>query len=193
MSEVLVGIDEVGRGAWAGPLVVGAVILVADAQIEGLKDSKLLSLRQRERLVPQIQAAAISWAIGIVEVWELDAIGLGASLGLAAQRAIDCLRLRPTKALVDGKYPFRNVDIEQQPIIGGDRSVPCISAASVIAKVMRDQVMRELHDCDHQVQPFRFDLNKGYPSALHRAMLATHGPLAHHRRSFAPIRALLKR
>ncbi len=188
---MIVGIDEVGRGAWAGPLVVGAVVLPADAHIEGLKDSKLLSPRQRERLVPVIQSLAMSWAVGVVLVDELDDIGLAASLGLAAQRATDQLLVKPTRFLVDGKYPYRNFLVEQELIIGGDNTIPCISAASVIAKVFRDNLMRDLHKSDATVRPFRFDLNKGYPSALHRSVLCESGPSIYHRRSFAPIRKLL--
>lgn len=189
--SIVVGIDEVGRGAWAGPLVVGAVALPIEATIDGLRDSKLLTPQARERLIPIIQGVAVSWAIGVVEVSELDQIGLAASLGLAAQRAIEQLSIQPATVLVDGKYPYRGFSINQQPIVGGDATIPCISAASVIAKVLRDQMMVDLHRREAHIESFRFDLNKGYPSVLHRQALATHGPSTHHRRSFAPIRALL--
>ncbi len=190
-KNMVVGIDEVGRGAWAGPLVVGAVIFREGCQIDGLTDSKLLTPNQRERLVPIIQSVAVAWAIGVVEVQELDSIGLGASLGLAAQRAVEALVVQPSSVLIDGKYPYRNFSLKQQPIIGGDKTVLCISAASVVAKVLRDQMMFDLHKSDATVRSFRFDLNKGCPSALHRSVLTERGPSIHHRQSFAPIRRLL--
>ena len=219
--KVIVGIDEVGRGAWAGPLVVGAVILPPNRRILGLRDSKLLSPVDRETIANRLKTIAVSWSVGVVEVHELDELGLGRSLGVAAQRAIEGLGLAPSPtlrkspsldsardkpdtsevvptvqsiiALVDGKYPFRGLDIEQRTIVSGDRLVRSIAAASVIAKVERDRMMRTLHRSDPSVRRFRFDQNKGYPSSLHRQLLTELGPTPHHRTCFTPVQLALNR
>lgn len=190
--QVVVGIDEVGRGAWAGPLVVGAVILPPNRRLLRLRDSKLLLRSERDQLASRVKRVATSWSIGVVDVRELDEVGLGVALGIAAKRALDGLSVMPTLCLVDGKYPLRSLEIEQQPIIKGDTSVRCIAAASVIAKVERDRMMRTLHRSDLRARPYRFDLNKGYPSSLHQQRLGIHGASPFHRTSFAPIRALLE-
>lgn len=187
----VVGIDEVGRGAWAGPLVVGAVVLPPARRILQLRDSKLLDRQQRETLSRRIKRIALGWAVGVVDLPELDEIGLAASLSVAATRAISSLPVVPTAALVDGKYPFKGLTIEQAAVIKGDQLVRCIAAASVIAKVERDRMMRTLHRSAPAVRPYRFDLNKGYPSPLHQGRLQAYGPSPYHRASFSPIRALL--
>ncbi len=187
----IVGIDEVGRGAWAGPLVVGAVILPHDRRILQLRDSKLLGRLAREQLSRRIKRVAVSWAIGIVDLPELDEIGLAASLALAAERAIARLAVRPTVALVDGKYPFKGLAIEQAAVVKGDQLIRCVAAASVVAKVERDRMMRTLHRNERSVRPFRFDRNKGYPSPSHQEQLRSIGPSAHHRTSFSPIRTMV--
>lgn len=186
----IVGLDEVGRGAWAGPLVMGAVLLDPGLEIAGLRDSKQLTPAQREALVPQIHSLARAWSLGIVEVEALNQLGLGRSLELAAQRALAELAIDPDYLLFDGKYPLRSVPIAQEAIVRGDGLVASIAAASVIAKVYRDRLMRELHLAEAEVASYRFDLNKGYPSAWHRQSLKEHGPSRHHRTCFAPIAAL---
>ncbi len=188
----VVGVDEVGRGAWAGPLVVGAVVLPPERRILGLRDSKLLDREKREQLSRRIKRIALCWAVGVVDLPELDEIGLAASLSVAATRAIGSLSVVPTAALVDGKYPFKGLTIEQVAVIKGDQHVRCIAAASVIAKVERDRMMRTLHRSTPAVRPYRFDRNKGYPSPLHQERLRTHGASSHHRASFSPIRALVR-
>lgn len=189
--DIVVGIDEVGRGAWAGPLIVGAVVLPANRRLLGLRDSKLLPRLDRERLARRIKRTARAWSIGIVDVREMNEIGLAAALGLAARRAIDGLGMLPTLCLVDGKYPFRTLDIEQRSVVKGDVTVRCIAAASVVAKVERDRMMRTLHRHDASVRHFRFDLNKGYPAPVHRQALVSLGPTSHHRTCFTPIRELI--
>lgn len=197
-GEVVVGIDEVGRGSLAGPLVVGAVALgtLADPP-EGLDDSKALSPRQREALVPQLEAWVDGWSLGWVTAGEIDAWGLALALSVAASRALDELSPQPSFALVDGTHNFLRaprdvalgVDAPSTPyaglahstIVRGDAASAVIAAASVLAKVHRDQFMRELHaQCPH----YAWDANKGYGSAAHLEALRTFGPSPHHRRSW---------
>ncbi|MBI4175503.1 ribonuclease HII [Candidatus Berkelbacteria bacterium] len=186
--KLICGIDEVGRGAWAGPLVIGAVILPPDRRILTLRDSKLLRRDERELLARRIKRVALAWAIGIVEVTEMNQIGLGQSLMLAAERAVASLRIAPTQILIDGRYPWKGLAIPQHAIVRGDQTVRVIAAASVIAKVERDRMLRTLHRTDKLVRRYRFDLNKGYPSPFHQAQLRELGPSVHHRLSFRPIR-----
>jgi ribonuclease HII len=188
---LIAGVDEVGRGAWAGPLVMAAVILKTKSRFPGLKDSKLLSVLQREKLAPRIRARALVWALGIVDVDELNQFGLGPSLHLAAKRAVDGLSLKPDYVLVDGKHRVRGLPYRQQAIIRGDQTVMSIAAASVVAKVARDELMRDLHAIDPTIEHFHFHLNKGYPSPHHRAQLRLYGPSPYHRRTFIPIQAAL--
>lgn len=185
--KLIAGLDEVGRGAWAGPLVMGAVILPVHCRIAGLRDSKLLSPSKREKIAIRIKKVALAWGIGVVHIAEINHFRLGQSLILAASRAIEQLNPRPDYLLVDGRYPFGKLKIRQQAIIAGDQSVSAIAAASVIAKVERDQMMTQLHERDLLLQQFRFDLNKGYPSPHHRLMLNKIGPSPHHRLNFKPV------
>lgn len=187
--RLIAGLDEVGRGAWAGPLVVGTVILPANRRILKLRDSKLLSRVLREKLARRIKRLCQAWAIGVVTVAELNLWGLAKSLGIAAQRAVDGLSVKPDLLVVDGKDPFRDLTLPQQMVIGGDQRIRSIAAAAVIAKVERDQMLRTLHRQEKGLRRYRFDLNKGYPSPHHRAMLQRYGPSPHHRLSFAPVRA----
>lgn len=197
-GEVVVGLDEVGRGSLAGPLVVGAVTLRAmAAPPEGLDDSKALSPRQREALVPQLDGWADEWSLGWVSAGEIDEWGLALALSVAATRALDGLSRAPTFALVDGSHNFlrapRDValGVDAPPttyagmahttIVKGDSVSAATAAASVLAKVRRDQHMRELHaECPQ----YSWDANKGYGSAAHLAALRTLGPSFHHRRSW---------
>lgn len=191
--DSIVGIDEVGRGAWAGPLVVGAVILPNDRRVIGLRDSKVLTREQRDRLSRRLKRIAVSWSIGIVDVREMNEIGLAQSLSVAATRAVDGLSIQPSIGLLDGKHQFKGLKLEHRTIIQGDMSIRCIAAASVIAKVERDRMMRTLHRNEPVVRRYRFDLNKGYLSPFHQEKLRDIGPSLHHRQSFAPIQALLER
>ena len=188
--EVIAGIDEVGRGAWAGPLVVGAVILPNDRRILGLRDSKLLTREERDDLSPRLKRAALAWSVGIVDVREMNEIGLANSLSVAASRAVNGLSMRPSIGLLDGKHQLKGLKLEHRTVIKGDILIRCIAAASVIAKVERDRMMRTLHRAESTVRSYRFDLNKGYPSPLHQAKLREFGSSVHHRMCFAPVREL---
>lgn len=190
--RLVAGLDEVGRGAWAGPLVMGAVILPPDVQMRGLRDSKLLNPAQRESLALRIKQIAITWSLGIVTVPELNEFGLAASLHLAAQRAIAGLEPQADAVLFDGKSRVRGIELPQETIVRGDQLVRAIAAASIVAKVARDEMMCELHSFSADEGRYRFDRNKGYPSLIHRIALETYGISDQHRQCFAPIKELMK-
>lgn len=181
------GVDEVGRGPWAGPMVAGAAILGAGHGIEGIADSKAISRNERERIAALLQERAMI-GIGIVEVPELDRIGLTAANDLAMARAVKNLRQRPAYALIDGRRAPKGLSCPCRAIIKGDASSLSIAAASIAAKVMRDRLMARLA----QVFPFYgWETNAGYGTAAHRAGLERHGVTPHHRRSFKPIADIL--
>lgn len=187
--DLVAGLDEAGRGAWAGPLVAGAVILPRDADIAGLRDSKLLSPKRREQLYSMIVDAAVAWAVGVVEVGELDARGVGVANRLALQRAAAALSPLPHHLLVDGR-DLTNFLVPHTAIVDGDAKEQCIAAASIVAKVTRDRIMVRLHVTYPR---YGFDRHKGYGVAAHDAALKKYGPTAEHRTSFAPIRVLIGR
>lgn len=187
MDELTAGVDEVGRGPLAGPVVACAVILDPNNPIEGIKDSKALSEKKREVLYDLITTHCICWAIGRAEVSEIDDINILQASLLAMQRAISGLSVRPNIVLVDGRE-LPKIDIKAQAIIGGDKTVPAISAASIIAKVTRDREMVELN----QIYPgYDLSSNKGYGTKKHMAGLQELGATDIHRRSFAPVRNVL--
>jgi len=181
---MLVGIDEVGRGCWAGPVVAGAVVL--DAPIAGLRDSKLLTARRRQSLAMEIEVSAAAFGIGWVDAAELDAIGLSAAVGLAMRRALSAISLPYGKVIVDGSYNFLADLHDTQAIIKADQTVPEVSAASIIAKVKRDAYMQAQ---DTLYPGYGFSRHVGYGTAEHGLALARLGPCTLHRRSFAPVRA----
>ena len=184
---LLAGVDEAGRGPLAGPVVAAAVILDDLLPIKGLKDSKVLTPRRRELLFDEIRAKALCCSIAQASVEEIDALNILQATLLAMQRAVDGLRLRPHKVLVDGnRLPVLKVPAEA--IVKGDSKVRAISAASILAKVHRDRLCLELHALHPQ---YGFDGHKGYPTPAHLAALREHGACAQHRRSFAPVRDLL--
>ena len=186
-GSLLAGVDEAGRGPLAGPVVAAAVILDDLQPIDGLNDSKVLSPRRREQLFDQIRARALCCSIAQASVEEIDRLNILQATLLAMQRAVDGLRLRPHKVLVDGnRLPLLKVPAEA--IVRGDSKVKAISAASILAKVHRDRLCLELHALHPQ---YGFDGHKGYPTPAHLAALREHGACAHHRRSFAPVRDLL--
>lgn len=187
IGAVVAGIDEVGRGAWAGPLTVGAVVLDPDAVPVGLRDSKRLTPARRDVLAEALAAGA-AVGIGEVEVAELDRVGLGAALRLAAARAVAALPRRPDVVLVDGTVDLlAGAGFTTRCIVGGDDRSASIAAASIAAKVQRDAQMVA---ADEDFPGYAFARHKGYPSPAHRAALAEHGPCALHRHSWRPIRAL---
>lgn len=182
------GIDEAGRGPLAGPVVAAAVILDPRRRINGLADSKAISPARREALAVQIRESALAWAVGRAEVEEIDCINILQATLLAMQRAVAALQLTPEMALIDGnrcpglRFPAR-------AIVHGDASVPCISAASILAKTTRDAEMRLLHT---RFPNYGFDAHKGYPTAAHIAALRAHGPSTVHRKSFRPVCDLVR-
>lgn len=187
LADCLAGVDEVGRGPLAGPVVAAAVILDPGQPVEGLRDSKKLTERRREILAAEIRCKALAWSLGRAEVHEIDDINILQASLLAMQRAVAGLSLAPELVLVDGnRCPA--LDYPSQAVIKGDSLVPAISAASIIAKVSRDREMVEL---DAEYPGYGLARHKGYPSKLHLEALRTLGVTPIHRRSYAPVRRLL--
>lgn len=184
---ITVGIDEVGRGCWAGPVVAGAVVL--DSPIVGLRDSKKLTKQQRERLAAAIQVEAAAVGLGWVEPAELDEIGLTAAVGLAMQRALAEIDVIFEEIIVDGNLNYFPGDRRARAVIKADDSVAAVSAASIVAKVARDNYMATI--AHHKYPEYAFDQHVGYGTSQHLAMLKLYGVCDLHRKSFRPIQALL--
>ena len=181
------GIDEAGRGPLAGPVFAAAVVLGRKARITGLADSKQLTERQRTELAEEIRARAMSWAVASASVEEIDALNILRASLLAMRRAVERLEVTPGRALVDGLY-CPDIRMPARAIVGGDATVASISAASIMAKVARDEAMLDVH----RLHPgYGFDRHKGYATAEHLEALRRLGACAAHRRSFAPVRAAL--
>lgn len=178
---VVAGVDEVGRGALCGPVVAGAAILGEGFDTEGLDDSKRLTARQRERLAERIRAGARAWALGFAEVEEIDRFNILRATHLAMKRAIAALKVKPDLVLVDGR-PVGGLGPQERAIVKGDALSVSIAAASIVAKVARDGIMRE---CDTRYPGYGLARNAGYGSEGHRDALRRLGPSAIHRRSFA--------
>lgn len=185
--ELIAGVDEVGRGPLAGPVIAAAVILDPARPIAGLADSKALSPARREALAVEIQARALAVAFGRAAVEEIDRLNILHASLLAMERAVAALALVPTRILIDGNRRPRGLP-QSEPIIGGDATVPAISAASIVAKVARDA---ELDALDAVHPGYGLARHKGYPTAAHLTALAQLGPSTCHRRSFGPVRRLL--
>ena len=183
------GVDEVGRGPLAGPVVAAAVILDPERPIPGLADSKKLSEKRREQLAVEIRKHALAWSLGRAEVEEIDRINILQASLLAMQRAVSGLQLAPRLVLIDGNR-CPSLVYPAQAIIKGDSLVPAISAASIIAKVSRDQEMRDL---DIEFPGYGLASHKGYPSKKHLAAINELGVTNIHRRSYAPVRRVLDR
>lgn len=187
-GNLVAGVDEVGRGPLAGPVVAAAVILDPARPIAGLADSKKLTERRREALSEAIRECALAWAIGRAEVEEIDRLNILQATFLAMRRAVEALALPPSHALVDGNQrPSLPCTVEA--IVGGDGTVPAIGAASIIAKVARD---REMAAMEAHFPGYGFAEHKGYSTAFHLAALERLGPTPIHRRSFAPVRRLIE-
>lgn len=184
---LVAGVDEAGRGPLAGPVVAAAVILDELKPIKGLNDSKKLTPRARERLFDEIHAKALCFCIAQASVEEIDTLNILHATMLAMRRAVEGLRLRPHKVLVDGNR-IPTLKIAAEAIVGGDAKVKAISAASILAKVHRDRLCLLLHE---QHPQYGFDGHKGYPTPVHLAALRAHGACPEHRRSFAPVREVL--
>jgi ribonuclease HII len=183
---IIVGIDEVGRGCWAGPLVAGAVIL--NKPIAGLKDSKKLTKKQREKLAVTIHAEALAVGLGWVDPTTIDKVGLTEAVSLAMHDALAAITQKYDQVIVDGNYNFLAGNPKVQTLVKADDSIPAVSAASIIAKVARDQYMANL---SATYPDYGFEQHVGYGTALHAARLKLHGVSDQHRRSFKPIRVLL--
>ncbi len=186
---VVAGVDEVGRGAWAGPLVSAAVILEPGTGIRNVRDSKLLTAVARTDLAQRIQSRARGVGLGVVAIEELNQRGLAWALTEAGCRAIGDLPEPPGQVLLDGHHDCLAGRFACETIVGGDGTELCIAAASIVAKVHRDGLMVELHET---YPAYGFAAHKGYGTAAHRAALAEHGPSAIHRSQWKPISELLQ-
>lgn len=178
------GVDEAGRGPLAGPVYAAAVILDPVWPIDGLRDSKKLSAKRRDQLEITIQERSLSWCVASASAQEIDQLNILQASLLAMRRAVEGLKIQPSKALVDGNQP-PILTCEVQTIIKGDTLEPAISAASILAKCARDRRMLEL---DRIYPVYAFKKHQGYPTAAHFELLRRHGPCVEHRRSFAPVR-----
>jgi len=189
-DRLLAGVDEAGRGPLAGPVVASAVVLDPGAPITGLADSKKISPKRRDILAVEIKSRALAWSVAWADAAEIDAINILAATMLAMRRAILGLVLTPGKVQIDGnRLPnlrFDKTVIDGEAIIGGDDTIPAISAASIIAKTTRDTIMLEL---DRIYPNYEFARHKGYGTEIHRQKLMKFGPCRQHRQSFAPVRA----
>ncbi|MBC6460861.1 ribonuclease HII [Actinomadura sp. HBU206391] len=185
------GVDEAGRGACAGPLVVGAVILPGGRRglIEGLADSKLLTPRRREEIYTEIVARAEAWSAMIIPCGDIDRIGLHRCNIAGMRRALAALETRPAYVLSDG-FPVPGLGVPALAVPKGDQVAACVAAASVIAKVTRDRLMVALHE---RYPAYGFDVHKGYITREHSAALAAHGPCAEHRSSFVNVARVMMR
>ncbi|HET9046103.1 MAG TPA: ribonuclease HII [Casimicrobiaceae bacterium] len=183
MTLIVAGVDEAGRGPLAGPVVAAAVILDPDRRVKGLRDSKVLTEAQRDRLAVEIRGRAIAWAVASADVGEIDTINILQASLLAMRRAIEALAVQPEEALIDGNF-CPNVPCRSYAIVKGDRDVPAISAASILAKTARDAMLVEL---DRVYPLYGFAQHKGYATPEHLFALNRHGPCPAHRRSFAPV------
>ena len=187
-AGLMAGVDEAGRGPLAGPVVAAAVMLDDARPIKGLADSKMLTPERRERLFDEILARSLCFCIAQASVEEIDRLNILQATLLAMRRAVQGLRLMPARVLVDGnRLPV--LEVRAQAIVRGDALVPAISAASILAKVHRDRWCREL---DIQHPEYGFAAHKGYGTRQHLQALQVHGACSEHRRSFAPVAAVLQ-
>ncbi|KPJ67301.1 MAG: ribonuclease HII [Coxiella sp. DG_40] len=186
-SMLIAGVDEVGRGPLAGPVVAAAVILNSEKPIDQIRDSKSLSEKAREQFFSVIRKASLAWSVGRAEVHEIDKMNILQASLLAMERAVRRLKVKPDQVLVDGKH-CPKILYPVKAIINGDQTVPVISAASVIAKVIRD---REMVIYDAYYPEYGFAAHKGYGTKQHLEAIAKHNITPIHRRSFRPIKDLL--
>ncbi|WP_425486223.1 ribonuclease HII [Brevundimonas lenta] len=182
------GVDEAGRGPWAGPVSAAAVILNPDDLPAGIDDSKALTEKRRAALEPEIKARALAWGVGFASVDEIAELNILHATGLAMCRAIEALTVQPVAALVDGNYRFK-LPCDVQTVVGGDGLSLSIAAASILAKTARDRLMVEM---DARYPGYGFASHKGYNAPIHQQALQTLGPCPEHRRGWAPIKALLE-
>lgn len=186
-ARVVAGVDEVGRGAWAGPVTVCAAVTGLRRPPEGLTDSKLLTPKRRTAMAGLLEKWVTAHALGHSTPQEIDEFGMTEALRLAAVRALEALPVRPDAVILDGKHNYLGGPWQVRTVIKGDQSCVAVAAASVIAKVRRDAMMGQLGP---ECEGFAFDSNVGYPSPVHRSALAELGPTVHHRVSWAYMDAL---
>ena len=180
-DSVLVGIDEVGKGAWAGPLTIGAVVLPKTGRVNGVRDSKMLTHKVREKLFGRIDDWAQCWSVGHASARECDELGMSDAQRLATRRALNSLPLSPDRVLLDGNWNY--IDwVPSTAIIKGDQTCLSIAAASVMAKVVRDRIMST---AANHFPAYMFENNKGYPAPQHQTALAGYGPCVIHRKSWS--------
>lgn len=187
--KYIAGVDEAGRGPLAGPVVAAAVILNPHKRIPGLTDSKLITEKQREKLYDQITADSFAYSVAYATVSEIDALNILQATLLAMRRAVSNLSIAPVAIWVDGNQDPRSV-VPAKMIIEGDKLIPAISAASIIAKVVRDRMMKEL---DLMCNGYGFAKHKGYGTKAHLLALREMGPSIHHRRSFSPVKEMMQK
>lgn len=188
-AKLIAGVDEVGRGPLVGAVVTAAVILDPDRPIAGLADSKKLSEKKRQLLAEEIKEKALAWSLGRAEAAEIDRINILQATMLAMCRAVQGLHIQPDFVLIDGNRIPSALKIAAQAVVKGDSLVAEISAASILAKVARDQEMLLLHQ---KYPQYGFDRHKGYPTKLHLETIEKYGILAEHRQSFAPVKKYIK-
>lgn len=182
--KYIAGVDEAGRGPLAGPVVSAAVILPKDFTCPGIDDSKKLSEKKRALLFPQIKDSAVAVGVGICSHIEIDRINILQASLLSMKRAVDNLSRPPDFLLIDGKFTIDS-PLDQSAVIKGDSKSVSIAAASIIAKVTRDAIMKDLHE---QYPVYDFDRHKGYPTKAHKAAILTHGPCPVHRKTFKGVK-----
>lgn len=187
MNTIIAGVDEAGVGPIAGPVVAAAVILNPAKKIYKLRDSKILSPKQREVLYEKIMQEALSVGVGIASVKEIDNLNIFHANMLAMQRAVLNLKIKPELVLIDGRSK-PSIDLPMQAIVGGDKTVKCISAASIIAKVTRDRLMDDYHE---KLPEYCFDKHKGYSTKQHHELVCLHGISSIHRRSFSFVKKFI--
>jgi len=186
-GAVVCGVDEVGRGAWAGPVSFGAVVLPSDRRMYKLRDSKVLDPTRREELAARLADFALGVSVGHASNTEIDRLGMSAAMRLAARRALEGLDVRPDVCLLDGNWDFlADAPTTNERIVHGDACSASIAAASIVAKVTRDRMMTAA--CP-RYPAYGFSSNKGYPAPRHRASLVASGPTDLHRLTWAPVRA----
>jgi ribonuclease HII len=183
----IAGVDEAGRGPIAGPVVAACVVLPPRHTLAGIADSKQLTPAQREALYAAITQRALAWAIGLASPREIERYNILQASLLAMRRAVLALPITPQRVLVDGKHAIPNLPLPQQAVVGGDALEESIAAASILAKVARDRIMREL---DRVYPCYGFAQHKGYPTALHLQRLRQYGACPAHRRTYAPVAQL---
>jgi ribonuclease HII len=189
-APLICGVDEAGRGPLAGPVVAAAVILCSGFEIDGLDDSKRLTPGRREFQRERLIASHCLWGIGVVDHETIDEINILQATFLAMRRAIHSLGIQPDTVLVDGNHAIPELGLRQKAIINGDHLEPCISAASILAKTHRDEIMRLQAE---RFPAYGFEKHKGYATAEHLTRLFQHGPCPIHRKSFHPVATLFHR